>query len=639
MSKSHRDLSGEVAYADLLSAFEAFRPPVSDGRLSRLPLDVLSWEDFERLVARMVVHGPDSRFRQAHIYGRPGQTQHGIDIFAAEPLSKTVHVFQCKRVREVKRGELTSWVAKFLEGDLTHGVRRFVLCTSFDVSSNTHLIDEWKSCQFRLADREIDSDLWDIAQLNVKLRTCRSVVVELFGDDVASRFCVPETGSLQSPTSKSFPVRQCKQEGDEFVISNDALECRLSLPGGRTHSWSATLSFGRSFVTGAKLRIDGPTLLHWMQWRAHADKDAERPYAANELEGGQFLFETPAASLSLNGHEVENLDWVLRQAWLHFIEKASAHENNWKFLRFGRIQDQDASYAIAKIDHRLWALVLAFTQEHDCALGETDWHIFDAAPGLVRVYVNRNTQNLDRGYHLFLWPYNEPGAALPWDRDLILGWDMSLSTFDGVGNISPRERWDAEFAHDWLFHALIPRVLEWGKKRSLSVKQSARRLFFDKTPKLNSVDTSDLITSLACSRSREFSSSPTDRTGLIRLVEELQSHFNGSGSIPVGSQHIRRVLRVVDRMTPFSSSLDEFYMRAKLRIADGITVPEGVRALLQADAPPTQSRFMLDLALRSLLCVIETIEDVPRHEIGNAFTELRPVWDLFREDLLCSQIR
>lgn len=639
MSKTHRNLSSEVTHADLLSAFGAPRPPVSDGRLSRLPLEALSWDDFERLVARIVVHGPDSRFRQAHIYGRSGQAQHGIDIIATEPLSKTVDVFQCKRVQEIRRGELTSWVGKFLDGDLTNGVRKFVLCTSFDVSSDTHLVDEWKSCQFRLADREVDSDLWDTAQLNVKLRTCRSVVGELFGDDVASRFCVPETGSLHSPASKSYPVCQSRQEGIEFVISNDTLECRLSAPDGQMHSWSATLSFGKSYDTGAKLRIDGPTLVHWMQWRAHADECAERPYAASELEDCQFLFETPTASLSLNRHEVENLDWVLRQAWHHFMEKASAHESNWKFLRFSRIQDQEASYALAKIDHRLWASVLAFTHEHDCARGETDWHIFDAAPGLIRVFVNRDTQNLDHGYHLFLWPYNEPGIALPWDRDLILGWDISLGTFDGIGNISPRERWDAEFAHDWLFHALIPRVLEWGEKRKLSVEQSARRLLFDPTPTLGSVDTSDLIVSLACSHSREFSSTPTDLTTLIKLVDELQSHFNGSNSIPVGSQYVKRVLRVVDRMISFSSSLDEFYIRGKLKISDGVAVPDGVRALLQADGPATQSRFRLDLALRSLLCVIETIDDAPRHEIGNAFTELRPVWELFREDLLCSQVR
>ncbi|MDT0219966.1 hypothetical protein [Gordonia sp. AC31] len=55
-------------------------PATTLGKLDRLPLEELLWEDFERLQWRMLrdVEG----LREAQIYGDRGQSQFGIDVAA-----------------------------------------------------------------------------------------------------------------------------------------------------------------------------------------------------------------------------------------------------------------------------------------------------------------------------------------------------------------------------------------------------------------------------------------------------------------------------------------------------------------------------------------------------------------------------
>lgn len=62
---------------------------------SLLPFDALDWEDFERLLWRVLrdVEG----LRNAHLYGKRGQKQYGLDIVAFD-VDKTGVALQCKKL-------------------------------------------------------------------------------------------------------------------------------------------------------------------------------------------------------------------------------------------------------------------------------------------------------------------------------------------------------------------------------------------------------------------------------------------------------------------------------------------------------------------------------------------------------------
>jgi predicted helicase len=180
----------EDSVKDLFGAFETI-PLVVDSKLKELPLNhQLTWKDFERLIARLIRDSLSGDVQNGFQYGRQGQTQHGIDIVAFNAATRHTFVFQCKHVKTVSSGEITKWVKEFLKGERRKGISKYFLCTSFSIETDTALVDEWKEAAFLLYEEKIDSALWDYGELQNLLRYAEPIVVELFGEAAAERFCV-----------------------------------------------------------------------------------------------------------------------------------------------------------------------------------------------------------------------------------------------------------------------------------------------------------------------------------------------------------------------------------------------------------------------------------------------------------------
>jgi len=100
-------------------------PPVIT-KLQELPFEELSWESFEKLCYRIAKTEADIEF--CHLYGKPGQKQHGIDLFARVHRKKTYRVYQCKREKKFYPYKIKKAVTKFLEGDWADKTDTFILC-------------------------------------------------------------------------------------------------------------------------------------------------------------------------------------------------------------------------------------------------------------------------------------------------------------------------------------------------------------------------------------------------------------------------------------------------------------------------------------------------------------------------------
>jgi len=101
-------------------------PPV-ETRQQELPFERLHWEDFEKLCLRLVRLEAD--IEHCALYGRRGQSQHGIDIFARKALGDKYRVYQCKRVESLDKGKIEAAVGAFLNGKWAGKSESFVLST------------------------------------------------------------------------------------------------------------------------------------------------------------------------------------------------------------------------------------------------------------------------------------------------------------------------------------------------------------------------------------------------------------------------------------------------------------------------------------------------------------------------------
>ena len=151
-------------------------PPV-ETRIPELPCDQLSWRDFERLVFRLARQNPDVVYCAP--YGRPGQAQDGIDVYAR--LSGGRHVcWQARNRKNVGASDIEKAVDDFLKGKWAASAERFVLCVSASLA-DIRLQDTIEAQAARLLEEDIVFEGVDGTQLSEKLRSHPEIVDDFFG--------------------------------------------------------------------------------------------------------------------------------------------------------------------------------------------------------------------------------------------------------------------------------------------------------------------------------------------------------------------------------------------------------------------------------------------------------------------------
>ena len=133
-------------------------PPVNT-RAQTLPFSALTWENFERLIVRIVRR--EQSIEDCKIYGTKGQAQHGLDILATKKDSPgKFSCYQCKRVKEFSANQIKKAVDEFLKGKWADKTENFILCTTLALN-DTSQIDEINSQKERLAEKNIIFEIWD----------------------------------------------------------------------------------------------------------------------------------------------------------------------------------------------------------------------------------------------------------------------------------------------------------------------------------------------------------------------------------------------------------------------------------------------------------------------------------------------
>lgn len=634
MDFKHPNEKNEIGVDKLFSKFERQPDPVIDGKIELLPLhDRLTPDNFERLIARLAVPA-DGMSVRAFRYGKSGSAQGGIDVMVFDPISRKWDYYEGKRWASIAKGEITSWVNKFLHGPHSADARKFVVCTTFNVFEVTALALEWKECVKLLAEHEIDSELWDGQIIHALLHHRRPIVCELFGDDVADRFCVAEPHQPTELPVRTFGAKRVAHSDRSLVLQNVSISCDVLMPSDDEMSTGAILSFARHDLSGISIAIPGKEFVHWMQWRVHARADETRSYAVPMIgDESKVVLTANSARLILNEEEIRHLDWILHTAWISFYKTANDQLTRYRCGRFKRLKGSKGPFVLASVRRVLWRAMLEFAQEHDVAKGNSSWHIFDGAPGCLKLYTETTTDRFDRGYHAILYAYDTGSIWLPWESSVAIGWDIPTD-FGKAAEISPLTRWDADFTHDWLLEEFIPEVLRW--KGVMQQGQSRKSRFWGKRAAQPSqhqpLDVSDFASSLAIGLS--LPSVPSDFAELFTCVGALQAHFHGRRSgVPIEPTLGRAVLAAIDRVLTFTKLSYEGYLRGSLGIPPEEDLVRAVRSRVQSDIASITSTVM-DFRLRGLLEVMDAAKDMPAGEWRGIAAMLQPILDRYNEDVV-----
>ena len=165
-------------------------------RVPELPCDQLSWQDFERLVFRLARKNSDVVYCAR--YGRTGQAQHGIDVYAR--LAGGGHIcWQVRNRKDVGTSDIETAVDDFLMGKWVASAERFVFCVRASLA-DTALQDTIETQAARLLEKGIVFEGVDGTQLSEKLRSHPEIVYDFFGRSWLVAFVGEEVAaSLKRP--------------------------------------------------------------------------------------------------------------------------------------------------------------------------------------------------------------------------------------------------------------------------------------------------------------------------------------------------------------------------------------------------------------------------------------------------------
>ncbi|MYL37356.1 hypothetical protein [Halobacillus litoralis] len=188
-------------------------------KVQELPLDKLTWKNFERLCLRLV--RKDSKVEFCYFYGEEGESQEGIDLFAESDMAEKYDVYQCKRVKNFSPIKIKNAVEKFIDGEFSPKTNKFYLCTSESLSSRKRMDEIKKQKEILSSKHDIKLRLFDKGSIEEKLKTMPEIVADFFGENWVKAFCHNETIEHIKSTKEKKDLIMIALNSDENLGSQD----------------------------------------------------------------------------------------------------------------------------------------------------------------------------------------------------------------------------------------------------------------------------------------------------------------------------------------------------------------------------------------------------------------------------------
>jgi hypothetical protein len=151
-----------------------------------LPLNDLTWENFERLCLRYA--RSSGSVLRAQLYGVKGQAQHGIDLYVRLGEPARYEVYQCKRLQNVTADDIAKATDKFIRGKWSGRSKAFRIMTSHEIEDKK-IADAIEVAARCLDEKGIDFEVLGALQISLWLKDKPRVVDDFFSRAVVEAFC------------------------------------------------------------------------------------------------------------------------------------------------------------------------------------------------------------------------------------------------------------------------------------------------------------------------------------------------------------------------------------------------------------------------------------------------------------------
>lgn len=214
---------------------EDLEPPVVRSE-RQLPIERLSWEDFELLCVYMLDEFCSRGTVQP--YGLRGQDQLGIDVLGLNKSTGNYDVTQCKRYAsaDFNESDFAKAVERFLKGAWKNQAGRLILAITKN-TQDTNLADE-EVRQRRILEVEgIEFEVWDIARMTrILQRDAPHLIDAFFGKQWAEEMGCPDARRRVYLLDATSPLSGVKTNNSYEAFELAAFKVRTKSLGGRSYS-------------------------------------------------------------------------------------------------------------------------------------------------------------------------------------------------------------------------------------------------------------------------------------------------------------------------------------------------------------------------------------------------------------------
>jgi hypothetical protein len=184
-----------------------------------LPLNDLTWENFERLCLRYVRRR--GSVVRTQLYGVKGQAQDGIDLYVRLVEPSRYEVYQSKKLEKLTAGDIAKATEKFVEGKWFDRSKAFRMMISHEIE-DTKIAEAIEAAGMLLEKEGIEFEVLGALQISLWLKDEPRIVDDFFSRAVVGAFCGAEAVARLESRLDAEQVARYRKELRRFyeVIFN-----------------------------------------------------------------------------------------------------------------------------------------------------------------------------------------------------------------------------------------------------------------------------------------------------------------------------------------------------------------------------------------------------------------------------------
>jgi hypothetical protein len=187
------------------------------------------------------------------LYLRKGHKQEGIDIYAMDSINKKYVCIQCKFYEKMNISALKECLKDFEDGTFVGITKKFIIATTADLQKKKTVRDFFVREELRFSQNSIQLELWDLENIEEKLRSEYDVVSRHFGPRAADDHCYSKN---RHERRKYAPVENYLDR-TILKVENFESENELNFYFGKREAFKLNEIFLSDYVTTRRICILG----------------------------------------------------------------------------------------------------------------------------------------------------------------------------------------------------------------------------------------------------------------------------------------------------------------------------------------------------------------------------------------------